>query len=374
MKQQSWLERLDIRRPTLLLDKLRVLRNIERMAAKAAAAGVRLRPHCKTHQSAGIAGWLREYGVDSLTVSSVDMACYFADNGWADVTIAFPVNVRELDRIRALAARITLGVLVDSDTAVHALGAALDVPVKVWIKVDTGYGRVGIPHVHPERIVSLAQSIRDHPVLEFSGILTHAGHTYHETGFEGIRRAHNESVARLLAVRAALANAGLGECIVSVGDTPGCSVCDHFEGVDEIRPGNFVFYDLMQVRLESCNPEDIAIAVACPVVGKYEERRQIAVHGGAAHLSMASLKVRTHGTVFGFLSSGSDNDLGRFDIDSPVVSLSHEHGIITVPERRLHTISIGDVVLVFPVHACLTCDLHPYYTTLDGARILRMPR
>jgi D-serine deaminase-like pyridoxal phosphate-dependent protein len=365
---------LDVTRPTLLLDKSRVLRNIERMAAKAAAAGVKLRPHCKTHQSAEISQWLREYEVDSLTVSSVDMACYFADNGWKDITIAFPVNVREAARLRALAARISLGVLADSDAAISVLGGALDVPVRVWVEVDTGYGRTGIPHDQHGRIVSLVRRIRGNPVLEFAGILTHSGQTYSPTDDCAIRRVHITSIAKMQSVKGALVSAGVPGCRISIGDTPGCSQCEYFEGVDEIRPGNFVFYDLMQVRLESCEPEDIAVAVACPVVGKYQERGQIVVHGGAVHLSMASLRVRTHGTVFGFLSSGGDNDLGRFDKGSPVVSLSQEHGVVRMPERRLRSTSIGDVVLIFPVHSCLTCNLHPYYTTLDGERILRMPR
>jgi D-serine deaminase-like pyridoxal phosphate-dependent protein len=367
-----WLEDLDIRRPTLILDKARVLSNIERMAAKAAVAGVRLRPHCKSHQSAEIAGWLGDCGVDALAVSSVDMARYFADSGWTDITIAFPLNVRELDRITSLAARTTLGVLVDSEAAVRALVDGVDGPVRVWIKVDTGYGRVGIPWDRQDRIVSLARKVRDHETLEFAGILTHAGHTYHQTSAEGIRRVHTDSVSALLEVKSVLARAGIGECRISLGDTPGCSVSDRFDGVDEIRPGNFVFYDLMQAQLGSCDPEDIAVAAACPVVGVYEERRQIVVHGGAAHLSMASLPARTRARVLGYLSSGAGTGLGHPDPESPVVSLSQEHGVIEVPERRLRSVSIGDVVLVFPVHSCLTCNLHDHYVTLDGGTIPRM--
>jgi D-serine deaminase-like pyridoxal phosphate-dependent protein len=96
------------------LDKTRALRNIERMAKKARSSGVRFRPHFKTHQSAQIGEWFKDHGVETITVSSVEMAVYFADHGWQDVTIAFPVNWREIDSINTLAARLRLHLLVDS--------------------------------------------------------------------------------------------------------------------------------------------------------------------------------------------------------------------------------------------------------------------
>jgi D-serine deaminase-like pyridoxal phosphate-dependent protein len=84
----------DISVPTLLLDEGRARRNIFRMADKAASNQVRFRPHFKTHQSAAVGEWFRDVGVTAITVSSVEMARYFAAHGWNDITFAFPVNVR----------------------------------------------------------------------------------------------------------------------------------------------------------------------------------------------------------------------------------------------------------------------------------------
>ncbi len=106
-------------KPTLLLNKSRVLRNIEIMINKAARSEVRFRPHFKTHQSAAIGAWFQERGVAAITVSSVDMARYFANHGWQDITIAFPVNMREIDKINALAETITLHLLVEAEESVH---------------------------------------------------------------------------------------------------------------------------------------------------------------------------------------------------------------------------------------------------------------
>ena len=77
-----------ITQPTLLLDETRCRANIRRMADKARAHGLDFRPHCKTHQSLAIGRWLREAGVEKITVSSVAMAAYFARE-WDDITIAF---------------------------------------------------------------------------------------------------------------------------------------------------------------------------------------------------------------------------------------------------------------------------------------------
>ena len=64
----------EIDKPTLLLDRGRMRRNIERMARKAYRAGVLLRPHFKTHQSAAIGEEFRSFGVTAITVSSREMA------------------------------------------------------------------------------------------------------------------------------------------------------------------------------------------------------------------------------------------------------------------------------------------------------------
>ena len=91
------------------------------MAAKAQRHKLKFRPHFKTHQSATIGNWFRDAGVKAITVSSVSMAWYFADNGWDDITIAFPVNVLEISEINSLAARINLNVLVENVAALNIL-------------------------------------------------------------------------------------------------------------------------------------------------------------------------------------------------------------------------------------------------------------
>ena len=129
--------------PVIVIDEKRARANIARMADRARTAGVRLRPHVKTHQSPTIAGWLRDVGVTAITVSSVSMAARFAAAGWNDITVAIPLNPRELGRCERLAAAgVRLGLLADHpETAASIAGSGF---ADLWLKVDCGYGRAGV--------------------------------------------------------------------------------------------------------------------------------------------------------------------------------------------------------------------------------------
>ena len=358
--------------PTFLLDKQRVLKNIEKMAGKAKASGTRFRPHFKTHQSAEIGNWFRDFGVEAITVSSLDMAKYFADHGWTDITVAFIVNLPEIDKINHLADRINLNLLVDSEQVLSDLEKRLQHPVGMWIKIDTGYHRTGVAWDDFDTIRSLAQKSTDSPRLTFKGLLTHAGHAYKAVYISEILKIHVDTLLRMAVGKEHLEMNGIETCEISIGDTPTCSLVDDFAGVDEIRPGNFVFYDLMQEKLGTCTDDQIAVAVACPVVGKYKDRNQIVVYGGAVHLSTASIPDKSGRQIFGYLTSLQDGTFGPINRKAPVISLSQEHGIIQVDENALRKIEIGDSVLVFPVHSCLTCNHYDRYRTFEGYVIPRL--
>ena len=175
-------------------------------------------------------------------------------------------------------------------------------------------------------------------------------------------------------LRGTMAEAGLPPPAVSVGDTPTCSLAETFPGADEIRPGNFVFYDLMQVRLGVCREEDIALALACPVVGLYPERGEAIVHAGAVHLSKESLPGEDGEPIFGYLASLEGGSFGRVDRQAPVVRLSQEHGVLRLPAERLRSLSLGQTICILPVHACLTAEQHAGYLTLDGRILPRLER
>ncbi len=271
--------------PTLLVDTDRARANIARMAQRAQRQSIRFRPHFKTHQSIAMGAWFRAAGVSAITVSSVRMAAYFADAGWDDITIAFPANVRELPAMAALAQRVHLGLLVDSVATVEAIAAAITQPVDLWLEVDAGYRRSGLDAGDVQGCLAILRAAQPHGALRIRGLLTHTGQSYGLQGAAALAALHVETMAQLVALRTALADAGFAGLEVSIGDTPTCSVVDDLGAVDEMRPGNFVFYDWTQQTIGACGEEDIAVAVACPVVATYPARNEVILYGGAVHLS-----------------------------------------------------------------------------------------
>jgi len=366
-KVDSLLSRIET--PTIILDEAKVRRNIARMAHKARTCGVRYRPHFKTHQSAQMGEWYRDLGVESIAVSSVDMATYFAKSGWKDITVAFPVNIREIEKINRLAAKGKLGLLVESVETVLFLRENLLFDAHAWIKIDTGYKSTGIWWANSDDVAALAEAIVRTPHLSMRGILAHAGHSYEASSREEISAIYSDTALKMREVQQRLEARGFPGVKVSVGDTPTCSVVEDLSGVDEIRPGNLVFYDLKQCRIGSCSQEDIAIAVACPVVAKHEERNEIILYGGAVHLSKDSLP-RDDGTAhYGLITVFGEKGWGPTIEGAYVSSLSQEHGVVKADGKLLERVGVGDVLLVLPVHSCLTANLLKRYLTLDGETI-----
>ena len=368
-----------IRRPTLVLDEDRARTNLDRMVRRAQRIGVRLRPHFKTHQSAAIGTWFRERGVEAITVSSVEMARYFAHatkTGWRDITVAVPVNPHEVAALVDLRRHIELGLLLDDPATLQWFPSRWPGPVRLWIKVDVGSGRAGIAWDDANRLAALAEAARAHPDLELAGLLSHAGHTYHAAGPDEVRAVHRSGLARLIEAQGHLVAAGFAPGQISIGDTPGCSLAEEFGAADEIRPGNFIFYDLMQLAVGACRPDDLALAVLCPVTGKYPRRGQLNLYGGAVHFSKEALAPRTGPfagrTIYGYLIHAGPDGLGALETRGALVNLSQEHGTLETSPDLFERIQIGDWVAISPVHACLTANLYREYRTFAGGHLPRL--
>jgi D-serine deaminase-like pyridoxal phosphate-dependent protein len=359
--------------PTLILDKHRCLDNIQQMARKAKVSGVHFRPHFKTHQSATIGEWFRPFDVDAITVSSVSMAKYFSDHGWKDITIAFPVNLREMQSINELAKRIHLELLVESSEAIRLLSQNLRSPVGLWLKADVGALRTGIPVEDHEVFLSLAKEASHSKELSMLGVLTHAGQTYHASSVEEIKKMYRVATSQLNSLKESLHHSGFPNAKISWGDTPSCSLVDDLSNMDEIRPGNFVLFDYTQLHIGSCREEDIAAAVACPVVAMHPKRNEVIVHGGAIHLSKERLElgnICSYGAVALPTHAGwSEHIQGAY-----MKSLSQEHGIVFIPNEFLSQIHVGDLLIILPVHSCLAVALFRQYYSVDGEIIATLQK
>jgi D-serine deaminase-like pyridoxal phosphate-dependent protein len=359
--------------PTLLLDKKKCLQNIMNMSEKCRRNNLIFRPHFKTHQSKEIGEWFRGFGVDKITVSSLNMALYFAEDGWDDITVAFPVNYLEIDKINDLASRINLNLLVESPLVLYNLKKGLKFKVNIFIKIDIGYHRTGINPGDDKTINKILEEIEISDFFRFKGFLGHAGHSYKARSKNEIERIHFDSKDQMSELKN-LYKQKYPNLIISVGDTPTCSLMEDFRDIDEIRPGNFVFYDYMQSMIGSCTSDQIAVVMACPVVAKHPEREEIIIYGGGVHFSKDFFLFED-----GTISYGSLVDLHEDGWDIPfnskqviIKSLSQEHGVIQAGKEVFSRINIGDVIGVLPIHSCLTSNLMKSYLTLNNERISRL--
>jgi D-serine deaminase-like pyridoxal phosphate-dependent protein len=341
--------------PTLLINETVCRSNIEFMQGKADQSGAQLIPHFKTHQSAGVGSWFRDAGTKAITVSSLSMATFFAGHGWDDITVAFPANIRESDTINALAASIRLRIFIlSAETAAH-LAKVLVHPVEYYIEIDTGYQRTGVPHDDHTLIRSVMRAASESRNLNFAGFYTHDGNTYDVRGREAIMNIHRGTREKLEALRAKYApdHPGLH---ISMGDTPGCSVTGDLTGLDEIRPGNYVYYDVTQTVIGSCNYDQIGTALAAPVVARHEDRLELVIYGGGVHLSKDSVIINGQ-TIYGL-----PVDILKTGWSAPaegcyIRKLSQEHGILKVTRAVFDRYNVGDVIGILPVHSCMTMDL-----------------
>ncbi|MCB0644097.1 MAG: alanine racemase, partial [Phaeodactylibacter sp.] len=344
---------------------------IEQMAAKARSQQINFRPHFKTHQSWAVGQWFRELGIDQITVSSLKMAAYFAADGWKDITVAFPVNVLAMNRIENLAAQVQLNVVVESLHSVERLAAGLRAPVGVFVKIDTGYGRTGVPAEDTDLIDRLLEGLRASPQLRFKGFLSHYGHSYACRQIEDIQTLYAQNTPKLIDLKARYQST-FPDLMLSIGDTPSCSRVEDFGGVDEIRPGNFVFYDYTQYLIGAADIGDIAVAMSCPIVALHPERGEVVVHGGSVHFSTDRIEDAQGRTLYGWVVENTGTGWGAALEDTYVKKLSQEHGIIHGPKEWVEQLQIGDCLKILPIHSCLTADSMGAYRGVSSNTLLKM--
>ncbi len=345
----------EITGPTLMIHRQKVDENLQKILAKTRAQQVDFRPHMKTHQHPLVGEWMKAAGVRKITVSSLEMARQHALWGWTDITVAIPVNIRMIQEIKSLSLETNLAILVDHPDVVHILGQEL-IHVGIWIELDTGSGRTGIPGHEIEKIKTVLKTIDAYPSLSCRGFLWHDGHQYGNHDQESLETTWHQSVQMANKIRKEFGERGL-TLALSAGDTPSASRIENISQVDEIRPGNLIYYDLMQWQTGVCDFDQIALCLAAPVIGFYPDRCEIAVQAGAVHLSKEALQLPDGQSIYGVpvrLKPGGWDPLSK---PAYVDRISQEHGLIRLPKEEMKNFPIGSLIGILPIHSCLTADI-----------------
>lgn len=305
--------------PAAVVDLDRLERNLERWQRYADEAGLRNRPHVKTHRCVEIARRQIALGAAGITCQKLGEAEVMVDAGIEDVLIPYNIlGEAKLERLRALAHRARIAVSVDSEQLLSGLAGA---DVGVLVECDTGLGRAGVQT--PEAAVALAQAIARTSGLRFEGFLTYP------------------VLARTVSFLSE-ACAGVDAPTVSVGGTPTMWTAHELTPlVTEYRVGNYAFYDRNSVAAGAATLDDVALTVHATVVSRPTRERAILDAGSKALTS----------------DPGPDDFFGEI-LEAPrsrIVFLNEEHAYVEVGEGD--ELELGQRVRVVPNHACVVTNL-----------------
>jgi D-serine deaminase-like pyridoxal phosphate-dependent protein len=357
--------------PSVLIEQPRVRANIDRMQEAADRRGIRLRPHAKTHKSATVARWQIERGAIGICCAKLGEAEVFAEAGFPDIRVPYPLQPVNAARVLALLDRTNLSFIVDHLDVAREWSAAMTRAgrnVDILIKVDVGFHRCGIDP-NPQTAVPFITEVASLDGLNLRGLLAHAGHAYHATSEDGLRRIAEEETAMLhsLATRARAHGVQLEE--LSAGATPSARYSLEEDWITEYRAGNYVYFDRTQVALGAATFDDCALSVLATVVSKPAAHR-IVLDCGSKTLTQDGARgfvaMPGHGAVFRDVvfrpGLRPDNDL-------VVERLSEEHATVRVQSGET-ALRPGDRVRVVPNHSCVVSNLVDTAWLSDGERVL----
>ena len=328
---------MDLQTPCLVVDRDVLDANLTAMAGHASRLGVSLRPHAKTHKCLEIARRQVELGAIGLTVATVGEGEVFADAGFTDLFIAYPLWAagERGRRLRALAERVPLRVGVDSREGAEVLARALmGTDAEIVVEIDSGHHRTGVAPALAGSVAAAAQRRG----LRVSGVFTFPGHGY---GVGEREYAAADEARAVEQAATALRDIGVPAEVRSGGSTPTAALLDP-EALNEIRPGVYAFNDAQQVELGAAGWQSVALTAAATVVSR--NGRDVVLDAGSKVLGADRLPWAT--------------GYGRL-LDHPearVVALSEHHATVSFADDEPLP-DLGSVVRVIPNHVCTAVNL-----------------
>mmetsp|Transcript_51164 Transcript_51164/g.164281 ORF Transcript_51164/g.164281 Transcript_51164/m.164281 type:complete len:350 (-) Transcript_51164:61-1110(-) len=326
------------------------------MLERARTLGCQLRPHQKTHKTLEAGAIVTGGSKRCVAVSTLAEAEFFADGGFDDILYAVPISAEKLPRAAALVQRLEkFHIALDHPDTLSQVLSRGPCEGKVWsvfLMVDCGYGRDGVDPLG-DVAMEMAKRLQRSDCAKLAGLYTHGGHSYeHEGVAEAVARVRQtaaEEAAAVVGLAARLRAAGVEVPIVGVGSTPTCSnpPLDGLEGVNEMHPGNYCYYDVMQEKIGSCTEDDIAVRVATRVIGHYAARGLLLVDMGWTACS----------------KQGESCGFGRIEghPELVVAGLKQEAGLLKASGDTpldLSKYPLGTVLRLEPYHSCAHTKQH----------------
>lgn len=347
----------ELETPAVIVDLDIMERNLARMGDYCREHQLLLRPHTKTHKIPELAKRQLASGATGITVAKLGEAEVMLNAGINDMLIAYPiVGSKKTTRVAELAQQASITVSLDSEEVARGLSEATTragTKIGVLIETDVGFERCGIND--EADVLALARKIADMRGLEFKGLMFFPGHFgVAPDDRAALRMQVNDFLKRTLEV---LSDAGLPASIVSGGSTPTAYEGSLFYGVNEVRPGTYIFNDRNTVAISACTIDDCALSVLVTVVSTAVAGRAV-VDGGSKTFSYDRFQ-GGDGRGFGIVKEDQAAEIERF---------SEEHGHLNIQhsERRYH---VGERLSVIPNHVCTTVNMHDEIYGVRGDRV-----
>jgi D-serine deaminase-like pyridoxal phosphate-dependent protein len=347
----------DLETPAIVVDLDVLERNLSRMADYCRSHNLRLRPHTKSHKIPELAKRQLAHAAQGITVAKIGEAGVMLEAGITDIMIAYPIIGKgKAEKLAELATQAKITVSLDSVEVAKAISDEAkkkDARIGILVEMDVGFHRCGV--TTEDEVLTIARSVADLPGLEFKGLMFFPGHLQvPENERAELRVAVNDYLARALAK---LEDAGLPVEIVSGGSTPTAREGHLFTGVNEIRPGMYIFNDRNMLAVGVASIEDCALSVVTTVVSTSVPGRAI-VDAGSKTLSSDGYQ-GSDGCGFGMIKTDPDADVER---------LSEEHGNLNI-SRSKRTYRVGERLEIIPNHVCSTVNMHNQIYGVRGGRV-----
>ena len=343
--------------PVLVVDLDKMAENIRDMQAAMDAAGVKLRPHTKTHKTPEIARMQIDAGAQGITVAKLGEAEVMNGFGIDDLFVAYPlIGEAKYLRLEALMDRCAVRSSVDTAEGASMLSRFMEKRGRradVLIKVDVGNSRCG--QAPGEPTISLAQQVSKMKGLNLVGLFTHEGQAGAGRTYQEVLDLGAQSVEPMVEDAERLRGMGIPIEEVSVGATPPAKGSCTVAGVTEARPGTYIFYDVHCLTTGVVPPERCAASVISTVVSRPVPERIIIDGGRKSFASDTNGRWKGHGFI-----KGRDDVV--FD------RMSEEHGVLEVTDPSCD-LKVGDRVEIIPIHICTSVNLWDELVGLRGDRV-----
>ena len=169
-----------------------------------------------------------------------------------------------------------------------------------------------------------------------------------------------------MAARARARGAAIEE--ISVGATPTARFSAEIAGITELRPGNYVYFDRVQVGLGAAALSDCALTVLATVVTKHKDR----VIFDSGSKTLTSDEARGAGRGYGVVLAGIE-EAAAVDEGLVIERLSEEHATVRVVNGGTR-LQVGDRVRILPNHSCVVSNLVDEIALVEGATVVdRLP-